>query len=76
MIVKFDEHDYIDMEKVVALRKSPKGVGVIIFEGERILVGATAYKIIESMYLWLHNNHIYGVDKKPLKTVVVKEGDK
>jgi hypothetical protein len=74
MIVKFDDHDYIDMSKVVAMRLSNKGdKGILVFEGERIVVGPSVYKMLESMYLWLHNGHIYGEGKKKVKTVVLRE---
>jgi hypothetical protein len=75
MILQFDEHDYCDVEKIVALRWLPrKGAGVIIFEGDRIIVGRTEYTKIEDAYRWAHSSHMYGPDKRVIK-LVEKKGE-
>jgi hypothetical protein len=76
MILQFDEHDYCDVEKIVALRWLPrKQAGVVVFEGDRIIVNRTEYDKIEDAYRWVHHTHMYGPDKKVIKLVKKGEDD-
>lgn len=73
MILQFDEHDYIDISKIVALRWLPiKNIGTVVFEGERLATTRTDFNKIEEAFLWYHLTHIYGPDKKVIKLVKVK----
>ena len=67
MILKFEDRGYIDMSEVVAMRWQPSvHRGVIVFNGERIVVNKTEYDKIEQGYLWLHKTHIHEDNKKYL----------
>ena len=65
MIVEFSDREYVDIEKIVALRwvdNSHKGL--VIFTGERIVLNASDFKIVEDAFRWINKSHLYGKDRK------------
>lgn len=68
MILEFGEHEYIDVEAIIALRWFPtKNRGIAVFNGERIALQHSDFQIVESAYNWVHKSHIYDRQLKPKK---------
>ena len=76
MILQFNEHDYVDITEIRAMRWFPeKELGIIVFSGERIAVEKEQYDKIEQSFLWHHKVALYGPDYKKVKLVQVKGED-
>jgi len=76
MVIEFSPHQYIDIDKVHALRwivAGDKAVGIVVLNGDKIVVTEREeFDAIESAYIW--KNKSYMVDDK-LKKVRWVKGD-
>jgi hypothetical protein len=65
MILSFAERSSVDVDNIVAIRWfDEQNKGLIIFNGERMVVEEDEFKIIEKAYYWLHKDHMYDKDLK------------
>jgi len=69
MILEFSKHNYVDVDKIIALRwLEDQGVGIIVLDGEKIVVQNKAhFDIIESGYIYKNKSFIYDDKMKRLR---------
>ena len=68
MILEFAEHNYIDVDRVVALRwitEQEKDFGVVVLNGDKIAIRSKdQFDAIEKAFIQLHQTHIYNKNGK------------
>jgi len=71
MILEFSDHNYVDIDKIVALRwMEDQGAGIIVFSGEKIVVQSRKhFDVIETGYLYNNKSYMYGDKMKRLRFV-------
>jgi hypothetical protein len=60
MILEFQDHEYVDMDKVMGLRwVEDPGAGIIILDGNKMVVQTKeAFDVIEAAFIYLHKSHM------------------
>jgi hypothetical protein len=75
MILQFSEHEYVDVSKIAALRwLEVANKGVVVFDGERIMLNNKDFDIVETAYRWFHKSHMYDEGMRKIK-LVRREGE-
>ena len=79
MILEFSKHNYVDVDKIIALRwMEEQGAGIVVVDGEKIVVrNREHFDVIETGYLYKNKSFIYGDKMKKLRFTKrdVQEGE-
>jgi len=69
MILEFSDHNYIDVDKIIALRWfEERGVGIVVLDGEKIVVENKAhFDIIETGYIYKNKSFMYDDKMKKMR---------
>jgi hypothetical protein len=71
MILEFSEHNYIDMDKVEALRwidMNGQQAGVIVLKGQKVVVTEREdFDVIEAAFIYQHKSYMYDDKLKKIR---------
>lgn len=69
MILQFNDHNYLDVDKIQALRwMREQNAGVVVLDGEKIVVQAREdFDVIETAYIYKNKTVMYDDRMKKMR---------
>ena len=76
MVLEFAPHQYVDIDKVEALRwieAQGKAVGIVALSGDKIVISERSeFDLIETAFIWKNKSYMF--DENMAKIMYVKRG--
>ena len=73
MILEFSEDQYVDIDKIQALRwikVKEVEVGIVVLSGDKIAITEREeFDVIKNAYLWAHKSHMADADMNKIRFV-------